>query len=196
MTYLLIHAQETLAAAIVLIPAILLLRRWFRPNHDQLFWYIVFAVYLSGVYSLVGLPNSYTVQYLGMNVNLNLRPFAGMAGDMMGTVQNILLFVPLGFFLPWLWKSFRKFPYTLLFGMGLSLFIEVVQMFVGRATDINDLMMNTVGVLLGFGLSKLLPRNRMAGRYPSDLWKLCAVTCAVMFFAQPPIAQWLMDMIG
>lgn len=196
MAYLLIHAKETLASAIVVIPAMLLLRRWFRPNHDQLFWYIVFAVYLSAVYGFVGLPNLATAPYMGFYPNLNWRPFAGMAGDLQGSLMNIALFVPLGFFLPWLWKRFRSFPMTLLGGIGLSLAIELMQLFVGRATDINDFMTNTLGALLGFALAKLLPRNRMAGRFIGDLWKILAVVCGTMFFLQPFAANVVFDILG
>lgn len=61
---------------------------------------------------------------------------------------NILMFVPIGSFAglllsrPRLWKS-------ALLSLNLSLFIEIFQLFVSRGTDVDDLILNTFGGILG-----------------------------------------------
>jgi len=71
---------------------------------------------------------------------------------------NIILFVPLGFFLPLLYKKYRHIGSVALVGFLLSLSIEIVQMFGRGATDINDLITNTVGACLGFFIYQLLSK--------------------------------------
>lgn len=65
-------------------------------------------------------------------------------------ILNIALFVPLGVLLPLLWKRFRKWHWMLLAGFGLTLTIELGQMVTGNMTDVDDLMHNTLGAMLGW----------------------------------------------
>ena len=70
---------------------------------------------------------------------------------------NIVLFIPFGLLIPLLWRiSASK---TILIGFCSSLFIETCQMFLARGTDIDDLMLNTAGVVLGVLVFKLLQKN-------------------------------------
>lgn len=63
---------------------------------------------------------------------------------------NIAIFVPLGFFLPLLRTEFRTAFRTLAAGLSVSFFIEIVQLFTPRVTDIDDLILNTLGALVGY----------------------------------------------
>ena len=113
--------------------------------------------------------------------------------------KHVLLFVPLGFFLPLFWKKFSSFWYAALFGFCTSLLIELLQIFTFRATDINDLMTNTVGTVLGYLLArvvlKLLPGTEPSAR-TKDVFLVCGMTFGVMFFVQPFLAalvwNWIM----
>lgn len=64
---------------------------------------------------------------------------------------NIGMFVPVGFGLPMLWRK-MKWYHAVLFGGGFSFLIELIQVFTGRVSDIDDLILNTAGALLGFFL--------------------------------------------
>jgi glycopeptide antibiotics resistance protein len=64
-------------------------------------------------------------------------------------VGNIGLFVPFGLLFP-IVSSRRKFACTLCAGAAFSLLIEVVQYFIGRSADVDDLILNTAGCCLGF----------------------------------------------
>ena len=79
------------------------------------------------------------------------------------TILNVVLFAPLGFFLPLLYKKYSHISTVALTGFLFSLSIEIVQMFGRGATDINDLITNTVGACLGFFiyqlLNKLIPKE-------------------------------------
>lgn len=68
---------------------------------------------------------------------------------------NILVFVPLGFLTPFLWKRFRRFWKVTLLGAGVSLGIETVQLLLPRGTDIDDIWLNTLGAVLGYLLWRL-----------------------------------------
>lgn len=83
---------------------------------------------------------------------INLIPFWKWRQtlDPQGLVLNIILFIPIGILLPLLWQRFQKCHRVVLAGAGLSLFIEISQLFTYRVTDIDDLMMNTLGTLVGY----------------------------------------------
>jgi len=83
---------------------------------------------------------------------INLIPFWRWRQnlDPKGLVLNILLFVPIGILLPLLWQRFQRWYAVVLTGAGLSLLIELSQLFTYRVTDIDDLMMNTLGALVGY----------------------------------------------
>lgn len=66
------------------------------------------------------------------------------------TIANVLMFLPLGFIVPVAFDKARSFLKTAFSMMLFSLFIEVVQYFIGRSADIDDLMLNTLGGILGY----------------------------------------------
>lgn len=76
------------------------------------------------------------VFYAG-NINYFLINFLG----------NIILFVPFGIFLPLLWNISPAKAVGITF--CISLFIETAQLFLPRGTDVDDLILNTLGALLG-----------------------------------------------
>ncbi len=82
------------------------------------------------------------------NINYFLINFLG----------NIIMFIPIGFFLSLLWKLEDK--KVVMIGFCSSLFIETSQLFLRRGTDVDDLILNTLGVYLGLVLYKLLKKIR------------------------------------
>ena len=117
-----------------------------------------------------------------------------MASDFKNSILNIALFVPLGIFLPLLWERFRKVRYCAAFGLCFSLAIELLQMLTFRATDINDLITNLCGTLLGFYSwhltgQKYIPDQRKG--YESVLW--CILSLGIMFFVHPFLSPLLWD---
>ena len=184
---------EMATAGVFLLPVFLLLNRCFFRNTRRTFSYLLLALSISAVWVLVGMPN---VSYLRFDLNLQLIPIIPMLSDFSNTLLNIALFVPLGFLLPVLWKKFRKFSNTLSFCFGASLFIELAQIFTYRATDINDLIANTLGGVLGYLLGRWAAKafcTAPLGR-SKDIIPVFSVTLVVLFFLYPLLAEklWLM----
>ena len=68
-------------------------------------------------------------------------------------IGNISMFIPTGVIMPILYKRLDCFWKVLLAGAGLSFVIEVIQLlFPGSVTDIDDLILNTLGVAVGYGV--------------------------------------------
>ena len=180
---------EILLSAILLIPVFAVLHKSSFHSIPKTVRYFVFAVYLSAVYLFVGMP---TLQFLRFEVSLTLVPFLPMITDLKNTLLNILLFVPLGILLPFLWKRYKTLKSTCLFGFCLSLSIEVLQIFTYRATDVNDIIANTLGTLLGYLLfrviSRLLPSVTGAAGRKNDVFVILFSVFGVMFFLQPYLA--------
>lgn len=125
---------------------------------------------LIGVFSQTIIPKPGATQAFGTGLNLELfrvvketynaivylgfwQPFY------INFLGNILLFIPIGFLLPLLFKRMEYFPNTIIIGLGTSFFIEIVQLPQNRSSDVDDLWLNTLGALLGY-LLYLFIRNR------------------------------------
>jgi len=178
-----------ISAGVFLIPLLWLYHVKIFRSLRRTLWYGVFAFYLAALLSLVGFPS---VLSLTFDCNLNLIPFAGMAGDF-STVLNVFLFLPLGVLLPLLWENFRNPRSAALAGLSVSAAIELSQLFTLRATDVNDLMTNTLGTLLGFLAVKAVTKNftrlTPAGGKLRDARLMAATVSAVMFLLQPLAAS-------
>lgn len=74
---------------------------------------------------------------------------------------NIVLFIPLGYFLPLLWQALRKWWRTWLVTLGVMTLVEILQLFTLRGTcDVDDLILNLLGAALGYGLFCILKKDR------------------------------------
>jgi len=90
---------------------------------------------------------------------INLIPFLWITEGVRPYIENILLFIPLGFMLPCIWKKYEVLWKTALSGITFSLIIELSQLFNRRVTDIDDLLMNTLGALIGWVIFRLLKEH-------------------------------------
>ena len=187
-------AVDMLPGAILLIPIYWFLNRVYFRNARKSILYCLFSCYLSVVYVLVGMPN---ITYIRPEINLNLIPIIGLIDDWKNSILNILLFIPLGMALPFLWNKYRQLKNTLLFGFAFSLAIELLQMLTFRATDVNDLITNTLGTYLGFLCTTYpLKKHRIeeAGSH-KEAGLVITVLLLVMFFVYPFVSAALWDMI-
>lgn len=89
---------------------------------------------------------------------VNLVPLRTFAYDQSYTILgNVIMFLPFGFCTALLWRRFRWWK-ALLTGLCVSGLIELWQYFIGRSSDIDDLMLNTLGALCGFWLALIVRR--------------------------------------
>lgn len=185
---------DMLPAALLLAPVYLVLNKAYFHNARKSILYFLFAGYLSVLYVLVGLPN---VTYIRPEINLNLVPIIGMIEDWKNSILNILLFIPLGVALPVLWNKFRTKRNSVLFGFAVSFVIELLQILTYRATDINDLITNTLGTYLGFLCTKcLLKKHQIAGENRTREAGIVTLSVLlVMFFVYPFVSSALWDLI-
>lgn len=134
----------------------------------------------------MGFPN-----IAGMRIVLshNFIPLRGMLTDITNSYLNVLLFIPLGIFVPCLWPEYRSMMKTVGLGLMTSLGIEILQIFTFRATDINDLITNAAGTLAGYLIGrvmiKMIPQLDRLNCRRSELYLLYGTVGAVMFFFQP-----------
>lgn len=178
-------SYDAAIAAVIMAPIFWILDRNVFHNKKRSFLYYLFAIYLSGIYSAVGLPD---IRYIRYNPHFNFTPFAYMFSDATSSFLNVLLFAPMGFFLPYLWKEFRVIWKTFLFGFSVSVFIEILQIFTLRATDINDLLTNSLGTLIGWIIAQIflcICKTTPPEGQTRDIFKICCITVAVMFFLHP-----------
>jgi glycopeptide antibiotics resistance protein len=70
---------------------------------------------------------------------------------------NLLLFLPFGLFPAVLWRNARWYR-ALLIACGVTLGIECWQLLVGRTFDVDDLLLNALGGMLGWVLWLILRR--------------------------------------
>lgn len=78
-------------------------------------------------------------------------------------IGNIVLFVPYGALLA---AAFRRLPWWAadLTGLGTTLTIELVQPFLERACDLDDIIANTLGTMIGCAAAKLTIKAVSAAR--------------------------------
>ena len=105
---------------------------------------------------------------LRTGVGVNFVPFktirsylkysSGSENTMVNIAGNIFMFVPWGLGLPLLWRKCRSVWKVMLASVMLPIFIEFCQLFIGRSVDIDDVILNFVGGMLGGLLYFLLSR--------------------------------------
>lgn len=114
----------------------------------------VFIMYIIAIPDITGI--------IGMQINIDWfknslssidysRPFGEGGLEML--ILNMVLFIPLGALVPmviqnikWNWRS------VLLVGFSFSVGIEFLQMFGGRMSELDDILMNSLGALVGYGI--------------------------------------------
>ena len=88
---------------------------------------------------------------------VNLFDYDSKRDLLINVIGNVAMFIPSGIVLPIIYKRLDTFAKVLLAGSGISLCIEIIQLpFSVRATDIDDLILNTVGVIVGYGIYALI----------------------------------------
>jgi len=76
---------------------------------------------------------------------------------LLNVVGNVCVFIPWGIFLPKLFQKCRKMPLVLLLSFELSLVVESIQLIARVGCfDVDDLLLNTIGGLLGYLFYKIL----------------------------------------
>lgn len=135
---------------------------------------VVLCVYAVAVFRSVLLPFPIVVgaaraELPPWQVFLQFVPVVTSLADPVGLALNLALFVPLGVLLVLLLREASALTVTAI-GFLVSLGIEIVQFLAdvtvstGRVADIDDLLANTLGTLLGYAVCRLALRIRPVAR--------------------------------
>lgn len=134
----------------------------------------IFVIYILVLLKIILFKNVNLEQFLSGNIGgyhaynlipfLTIHDFISMGSISFGRVfsnifGNILVFMPLGYFLPLLMPRFKKFWKVLLISIGLSVVFEISQyVFMLGSLDIDDVILNTLGGAIGYGLYAVFSR--------------------------------------
>lgn len=154
------------------------------------FWAVLFVLYINAMLGVVGIPSA---QFIRWDPEINWIPFRDFSSaNIVGMSLNILMFIPFGAFLPIYFGRFWKMSTTVFAGAFMSFTIEVLQLFTFRLTDIDDLIMNTLGTLLGYGIGAIIVHKQKERLVDHDVMKLIAIIgicMLVVVFVNEPLVM-------
>ena len=160
---------------ILLISVILISMRVFYiiKNKEQVTFYKELMIYLFIIYILCLF---YVVTFHDVSWSeSNFTPFKEILRYNIGSklffknvIGNMVLFVPFGFFVSYFLKLEKIYSITF-FTVITSVTIEVTQLLIGRVFDIDDLLLNLIGGIIGFGIYRLI--HNIKDSLPSFLKK-------------------------
>lgn len=122
-------------------------------------WLLLFLCYLTVVlgatlFERTDIYDNSVIQPLFYSYRLAWGGYA--AYEWRNIILNILLFVPLGFWLPFGIKFFRHFYTTYLAGFLFTTAIEISQLYFNKGIfELDDIMDNAVGAMIGYGFFTL-----------------------------------------
>jgi len=168
-----INSSSILLPLFLIFLIYLLVSTFFKRNYygmGQFTLVLSFAIYLLSMLHLVIFP---------IEVNLgeyrNLTPWYKAANfipiltiDVKTFVLNIIMLVPFGMYLPFLNRKIQSIKQAARLGFYVSLSFELTQLVIrillgsGRSTDINDLIANTLGAVIGFLLIRKVSKISLA----------------------------------
>lgn len=151
--------KQIVIFVIIYIVLLLIMTMRLKKNLHFLTFFTLFFIYIVYVIDITQFPIYSTdiereiIGSVGLNNGINLVPLKDFYN--MTSVYNIILFIPFGFLLPFILK--RNFQKTILLGFSFSFAVEMLQLIIAiivgypsRVTDINDLIFNTLGSVIGF----------------------------------------------
>ena len=145
------------AICFILIYFICLVPRW---KNNRRYWFLktILYVYLCFMFYFTLMPFIIPIPYINFNIssaNIHMIPFGdilqGHGGAVRELLLNIIMMLPLGFLLPFIYK--KSCFTTIKCTFGFSLLIEMLQIFSYgglRSFDMTDLLSNTLGGILGY----------------------------------------------
>lgn len=88
---------------------------------------------------------------------VNLLDYEIRREALINVIGNTFLFLPMGIVYPIVYKKLNTPWKVIAAGVGSSLAIEILQLpFFDRVTDIDDLILNSLGFLMGYGIYLLV----------------------------------------
>ena len=90
---------------------------------------------------------------------VNLLDYEEFSEILLNLIGNTAMFIPIGIVWPSVFKKLNTHGKVIVAGVGFSLCIEILQLpFYDRVSDVDDLILNTVGFLMGYGIYLLVKK--------------------------------------
>ena len=119
---------------------------------------LMFIVYILCLFQIV------TTQDVSGEHGINITLFKELTRYEFGSrlfyrnvIGNIALFIPFGFFTSFYLKLEKK-RFVIFLTMLVSLVIEFIQLNIGRAFDVDDIILNVVGGFIGYLIYRILDK--------------------------------------
>ena len=171
-------------AAVILITAVWLVARFvvwwknrswnWRRELELLLVYICLVVVARFIFFPFGKVDGH-IQPLLFDVGrlwpprVNFAPFIYLTDyptyreAMLNFVGNMAMFIPIGVIWPAVLRRLDRHAKVIAAGVGFSLGIELLQLpFFDRVSDVDDLILNSLGFLMGYGVYLLVKRMKKA----------------------------------
>lgn len=197
---MLLFLVDKLVGALATLPVMFLFLICFDKKRfsKKWLWVVLFAIYMNAMMVMVGIPS---YEYIKWNPEINFVPFRDFSSsNILGMILNMVMFVPFGAFLPIYFKKFRSLKLTVAAGFFTSLTIEVLQLFCFRATDVDDLLMNTLGTLIGFFVGKcivgLSKKEDEVNKDVINLFVMVLISILVVIFANEQLMSIAIVLFG
>ncbi|MDF2821954.1 MAG: hypothetical protein K0R15_2402 [Clostridiales bacterium] len=125
-----------------------------------------FTIYIIALLKITVFRSGISLDNIFLNGTVIAKPFTGYIEMILDNkwyqftylfVGNIIWFVPFGILLPLITKIKISFLRMGLYGLMLSLIIEVSQFIFGTGiSEIDDLILNTLGAIVGYTVYKII----------------------------------------
>jgi glycopeptide antibiotics resistance protein len=123
--------------------------------------WVIFYIYILLLSYFLFFSEKFGRDLITHNYNLELfkeikrffkyREQIGQEGFLINIFGNVIAFMPYGFFLPLLNRSYRKLYLIVILCILFSLIIEVAQLLLKVGVfDVDDILMNSLGGILGY----------------------------------------------
>jgi Glycopeptide antibiotics resistance protein len=151
-------AQALIPSAVIYIAFLLILV--ITKNRNTLCEHLLYVreftllVYVWSVGFITGIfvPGNWSFEPI---LSFNYVPFTNESLEMI--LLNVLMMIPMGILLPMVFIRMNSWKKMLWAAVLIPMLIEIVQMlFVGRCADIDDIMTNFVGCMVGYGMFNML----------------------------------------
>lgn len=164
-----------------LIYAVFIRKKIYKSNFIKIILYYVFGIYIALIVGITIFPIPIQAEEIALNIKYNLGlsnnfiPIINTFKSIMSDFQqgiiiapiiqilgNIALFIPIGFYLP-IFNENISFNQVSFIALCSTIFIESIQGIINivigynyRSVDIDDIILNLIGAILGYYLFKFL----------------------------------------
>ena len=169
-----------LVGLLYLVISLLRCRKTGNRFSKQVIINFLFVCYLTGLISLILVPNHFWTAIwfylfngfpgceIGPMFVMNFNLVQTVVYYIQGTVVlgewvkqmlilNLLMFLPMGILLPLVSSKINK-KTIIIVAVAISIVVELLQPIIGRSFDMDDVIMNSLGIICGWGLVALARR--------------------------------------